>query len=97
MQANCETVFHPRSGQRGTKILCKKDPDQCKAKTKCSACIKRQEMSKIRDAYLEAKEKGEVSSYKIVVDSEQETGKLNLKEVDNRFEQQYYVIEIEGE
>ena len=77
--------------------MCRKDPSECKAKTKCTACIKRQEMSKIRNAYLEAKEKCEVKSYKIVVDSEQETGKLNLNEVDNRFEQQYYVIEIEGE
>ena len=47
--------------------MCKKDPNQCKAKTKCTACIKRQEMSKIRNAYLEAKEKCEVKSYKIVV------------------------------
>lgn len=77
--------------------MCRKDPNQCKAKIKCSACIKRQEMSKIRNAYLEAKEKGEVSSYKIVVDSEQEDGKLNLNEVDSLFEQQYCVIEIEGE
>lgn len=94
MQANCETVFHPRSGQRGTNLVCKKDPNQCKAKTKCTACIKRQEMSKIRDAYLESKEKGEVKSYKIVVDSEQENGKLRLNEVDSQFEQQHYVIEI---
>lgn len=77
--------------------MCKKDPDQCKAKIKCSACIKRQEMSKLHDAYLEAKEKGEVKSYKIVVDSEQEAGKLGLNEVDNQFEQQHYVIEIKGE
>lgn len=75
--------------------MCRKDPSECKAKTKCTACIKRQEMSKIRDAYLESKEKGEVSSYKIV-DSEQETGKLNLNEVDNQFEQQHFVIEIKG-
>lgn len=76
--------------------MCRKDPSECKAKTKCTACIKRQEMSKIRDAYLESKEKGEVSSYKIVVDSEQETGKLSLNEVDTQFEQQHFVIEIEG-
>ena len=75
----------------------KKDPDQCKAKTKCSACTKRQEVSKLRDAYLEAKENGEVKYYKIVVDSEQETGKLGLNEVDNQFEKQHYVIEIKGE
>ncbi|WAW11389.1 hypothetical protein vBAcePPAc_0012 [Aeromonas phage vB_AceP_PAc] len=54
-------------------------------------------MSKLRDAYLEAKENGEVKSYKIVVDSEQETSKLGLNEVDNQFEQQHYVIEIKGE
>ena len=76
--------------------MCRKDPNECKAKTKCSACIKRQEMSKIRNAYLEAKENGEVKSYKIVVDIEQEDDKLNLNEVDNLFEKQHYVIEIEG-
>ena len=38
MQANCETVFHPRSGQRGTKLMCKKSPEQCKAKVKCKCC-----------------------------------------------------------
>ena len=33
-----------------------------------------------------------------MVDSEQETGKLNLNEVDNNFEQQqHYIIEIKGE
>lgn len=77
--------------------MCKKSPEQCNAKVKCKCCIKRQEMSKLRDAYLEAKEKGEVKPYKIVVDSEQETGKLGLNEVDNQFEQQHYVIEIKGE
>ena len=76
--------------------MCRKDPNECKAKTKCSACIKRQEMSKIRNAYLEAKENGEVKSYKIVVDIEQEDDKLNLNEVDNLFEKQHFVIEIEG-
>lgn len=53
-------------------------------------------MSKIRNAYLEAKEKGEVKSYKILIDSEQEDGKLSINEVDNQFEQQHFVIEIEG-
>ncbi|ULG01866.1 hypothetical protein phiA047_0135 [Aeromonas phage phiA047] len=77
--------------------MCRKSPEQCKAKVKCKCCIKRQEMSKLRDAYLEAKENGEVKSYKIIVDSEQETGKLGLNEVDNQFEQQHYVIEIKGE
>jgi len=76
--------------------MCRKDPIECKAKTKCTACIKRQEMSKIRNAYLEAKEKGEVKSYKILIDSEQEDGKLSINEVDNQFEQQHFVIEIEG-
>lgn len=76
--------------------MCKKDPDQCKAKIKCSACIKRQEMSKLRDAYLEAKENGEVNSYKIVVDKEQEDCKLSLNAVDNHFEQHHYVILIKG-
>lgn len=76
--------------------MCKKDPNQCKAKPKCSACIKRQEISKIRNAYLEAKEKGEVKSYKILIDSEKENDKLSLNEVDNQFEQQHFVIEIEG-
>ena len=28
---------------------------------------------------------------------EQETGKLNLNEVDNNFEHQHYIIEIKGE
>ncbi|QDB73972.1 hypothetical protein [Aeromonas phage 4L372D] len=77
--------------------MCKKSPEQCNAKVKCKCCIKRQVMSKLRDAYLEAKENGEVKSYKIIVDSEQETGKLGLNEVDNQFEQQHYVIEIKGE
>lgn len=77
--------------------MCKKDPSECKAKTKCVACIKRQEMSKIRNAYLEAKENGEVKSYKIVVDIGQETGKLSLNEVDNWVEKQHYIIEIKGE
>ena len=72
MQANCETVFHPRSGQRGTKLMCKKSPEQCKAKVKCKCC----------------KEKLAI---------EQETGKLSLNEVDSQFEQQHFVIEIEGE
>ena len=74
--------------------MCRKDPNECKAKTKCSACIKRQEMSKIRNAYLEAKENGEVKSYKIVVDIEQEDDKLNLNAVDSSFEQQSSIIEI---
>ena len=76
--------------------MCRKDPSECKAKTKCSACTKRQEMSKLRDAYLEAKENGEVKSYKIVVDSEQETGKLNLNEIDELLEQQTFIINIKG-
>lgn len=76
--------------------MCRKDPNECKAKTKCSACIKRQEMSKIRNAYLEAKENGEVKSYKIIVDSNREDDTLSLNEVDNQFEQQHFVIEIEG-
>lgn len=74
--------------------MCKKSPKQCKAKVKCSACIKRQEMSKLRDAYLEAKEKGEV---KITLDSNKEPDILTLNEVDTMFEQQYYVIDIKGE
>lgn len=74
--------------------MCRKDPSECKAKTKCTACIKRQEMSKIRDAYLEAKEKCEVKSYKIVVDGGQEIGKLNLNEIDELLEQQTFIINI---
>lgn len=74
--------------------MCKKSPEQCKAKVKCRCCIKRQEMSKIRNAYLEAKENGEVKSYKIVVDSGQETGKLNLNEIDELLEQQTFIINI---
>lgn len=77
--------------------MCKKSPEQCKAKVKCKCCIKRQEMSKLRDAYLEAKENGEVKSYKIVVDSEQETSKLNLTELDSQFEQQSFIIDIKGD
>lgn len=76
--------------------MCRKDPSECKAKTKCSACIKRQEMSKIRDAYLEAKENGEVKSYKITLDSNKENDTLTLNEVDNQFEKQHFVIEIKG-
>ena len=52
--------------------MCRKLPDQCKAKLKCKCC----------------KEKLTI---------EQETGKLNLNEVDNQFEQQHFVIEIKGE
>ena len=52
--------------------MCKKSPEQCKAKVKCKCC----------------KEKFAI---------EQETGKLNLNEVDNQFEQQHFVIEIKGE
>ena len=74
--------------------MCRKDPSECKAKTKCSACIKRQEMSKIRDAYLEAKENGEVKSYKITLDSNKENDTLTLNEVDSKFEQQSSIIEI---
>ena len=77
--------------------MCKKDPNQCKAKIKYSACIKRQEMSKIRDAYLEAKENGEIKSYKITLDSNREDDTLSLNEVDRKFEQQYFVIEVKGE
>lgn len=77
--------------------MCKKSPEQCNAKVKCKCCIKQQEMSKLREAYIEAKENGEVKSYKIIVDSEQENGKLELNEVDIQFEQQHYVIEVKGE
>lgn len=74
--------------------MCRKDPSECKAKTKCTACIKRQEMSKIRNAYLEAKENGEVKSYKITLDSNKENDTLTLNEVDSKFEQQSSIIEI---
>ena len=74
--------------------MCRKSPEQCNAKVKCKCCIKRQEMSKIRNAYLKAKENGEVKSYKIVVDSGQETGKLNLNEIDELLEQQTFIINI---
>ena len=49
--------------------MCRKLPEQCKAKVKCKCC----------------KEKLAI---------EQETGKINLNEVDNRFEQQSSIIEI---
>ena len=45
----------------------------------------------------EAKEKDEVKSYKIVVDSNKKDDTLILNEVDNQFEKQHYVIEIKGE
>lgn len=77
--------------------MCKKPPEQCRAKVKCTACIKRQEMSKIRNAYLEAKEKGEVKSYKIIVDSNREDDTLTLNEVDSKYEQQLFIINVEGE
>lgn len=51
--------------------MCRKLPDQCKAKVKCKCCVK-------------------------PVDSEKENDKLSLNEVDNQFEQQHFVIEIEG-
>ena len=91
--------------------MCKKSPEQCNAKVKCKCCIKQQEMSKLRDAYLEAKENGEVKSYKItldsnsmlqgiskkfLIDSSKEDDTLTLTEVDSQFEQQHYIIEIEG-
>lgn len=77
--------------------MCKKSPDQCKVKVKCKCCVKRQEMSKLRDAYLEAKENGEVKSYIITLDSNKEDGKLTLNEVDSKLEQQHYVIDVKGE
>ena len=52
--------------------MCRKLPDQCKAKVKCKCYVK-------------------------PVDKEQRDCKLRLNEVDNRFEQQHYVIEIKGE
>ena len=52
--------------------MCKKSPEQCKAKVKCKCC----------------KEK---------LDKKQESSKQSLNEVDNNFEQQHYIIEIEGE
>ena len=52
--------------------MCRKLPDQCKAKVKCKCYVK-------------------------PVDKEQRDGKLNLNEVDNKLEQQQYLIEIEGE
>jgi hypothetical protein len=77
--------------------MCRKDPSECKAKTKCTACIKRQEMSKIRNAYLEAKEKCEVKSYKIIVDSNREDDTLSLNKVDSKYEQQLFIINVKGE
>ena len=77
--------------------MCKKLPEQCKAKVKCKCCIKRQEMSKLRDAYLEAKENGEVKSYKITLDSNRENGTLSLNEVDSKSEQQSFIIDIRGD
>lgn len=92
--------------------MCKKPPEQCRAKVKCKCCIKQQEMTKLRDAYLEAKENGEVKSYKItldsnnmlqgiskkfLIDSNREDDTLSLNEVDRKFEQQYFVIEVKGE
>lgn len=77
--------------------MCRKSPEQCKAKVKCECCIKRQEMSKLRDAYLEAKENGEVKSYKITLDSNKEDDTLTLNEVDSKLEQQHYVIDVKGE
>ncbi|ULG01404.1 hypothetical protein phiA019_0057 [Aeromonas phage phiA019] len=77
--------------------MCKKSPEQCKAKVKCKCCIKRQEMSKLREAYLEAKENGEVKSYKITLDSNREDDTLTLNEVDSKFEQQSFIIDIRGD
>ena len=77
--------------------MCKKLPEQCKSKVKCKCCIKQQEMSKLRDAYLEAKENGEVKSYKITLDSNKENDTITLNEVDSKFEQQQHVIETKGE
>lgn len=76
--------------------MCRKSPEHCKAKIKCKCCIKQQEMSKLRDAYLEAKENGEVKSYKITLDSNKGDDTLTLNEVDSKLEQQHYVIEIKG-
>ena len=77
--------------------MCKKSQEQCKAKTKCKCCIKRQKMSKLREAYLEAKENGEVKSYKITLDSNREDDALTLNEVDSKFEQQSFIIDIRGD
>lgn len=76
--------------------MCRKSPEHCKAKIKCKCCIKRQEMSKLRVAYLEAKENGEVKSYKITLDSNKQDDTLTLNEVDSEFEQQQHVVEIKG-
>ena len=54
-------------------------------------------MSKLRDAYLEAKENGEVKSYKIIVDSNREDDTLTLNEVYSKFEQQSFIIDIKGD
>ena len=67
--------------------MCKKSPEQCKAKVKCKCCKEK----------LDSNCKLQVISKKFIVAIEQETGKLSLNEVDNQFEQQHYVIEVKGE
>lgn len=49
--------------------MCRKSPEQCKAKVKCKCC----------------KEK---------LDKEQESGKLCLNDVDDLFEQQLFIINV---
>lgn len=77
--------------------MCKKDPKDCKAEVKCLVCIKRKEMSQLREAYMEAKENDDVKSYKITVDSSQKDSKLSLNEVDNLNEQEEFIINVKGD
>ena len=74
--------------------MCKKDPRDCKALVKCLACIKRQEMTQLREAYMKAKENGDVESYKINVDTKVDCGNISINEVDELLEQQIFIINI---
>ena len=67
--------------------MCKKVPEQCKAKVKCKCCKEK----------LDSNLQLQGISKKFLIDKEQETGKLNLNEVDNNFEQQHYIIDLKGE
>lgn len=68
--------------------MCNKNPSNCQATIECECCTasehKHYSMSEIRKAYLEAKDKGQVKSYKISVDLPEEHDKivLDVQEVD---------------
>lgn len=68
--------------------MCKKSPDNCKAKIKCQRCS-----YAVKQSFIPLVDKS--CEEKLVI--EQEDDKLNLTELDSQFEHQYYVIDVKGD